>query len=182
MQKSALSDSRRTSQYGLRGFFVLGNRKARSMSELGVRSLVAALTIFIVLAAGSAAFAATLSFKANLGGGGEVPPVNSSGTAHLHATLSTETNTLTWTVAYSGLSGAPIGAHFHGPVSYIGMTSEQNAPIQVGTAGKLGSPFKGSTTITDTQAKDLKDGRWYFNIHTPANPAGEVRGQIIQGN
>jgi hypothetical protein len=182
MQKSALFDSRRTSQHGLRGFFALGNRKARSMPEIGVRSVVAALTIFTVLAAGSAAFAATLSFKADLRGGGEVPPVNSSGTAHLHATLNTETNTLTWTVAYSGLSGAPIGAHFHGPVSYIGMTSEQNAPIQVGTAGKLGSPFKGSTTITDTQAKDLKDGRWYFNIHTPANPAGEVRGQIIQGN
>jgi hypothetical protein len=142
---------------------------------------VAALAIFAVLAAGSA-FAATLSFKADLRGGGEVPPVNSSGTAHLHATLNTENNTLTWSVSYSGLSGAPIGAHFHGPVSYIGMTSEQNAPIQVGTAGKLGSPFKGSTTITDTQAKDLKDGRWYFNIHTPANPAGEVRGQIIQGN
>jgi hypothetical protein len=55
---------------------------------------------------------------------------------------------------------SPTGAHFHGPVSYVGLTSEQNAPIQVGTPGSLASPFKGSTTITDAQAKDLMDGRW----------------------
>ena len=60
------------------------------------------------------------------------------------------------------------------------MTSEQNAPIQVGARGSLASPFKGSTTITDAQAKDLMDGRWYFNLHTRANPDGEIRGQIVR--
>jgi CHRD domain len=81
---------------------------------------------------------------------------------------------------YSELNGAPIGAHFHGPVAYIGSTAEENAPIQVGTPGSLASPFKGSTTITDVQAKDLKDGRWYFNIHTPTFPAGEIRGPVVR--
>ncbi len=161
---------------------MFGHQGAIAIRAKGIRPVVAALAITALLAGGSSALATALSFKADLRGSGEVPPVNSGGTAHLHAVLDAETNTLTWTVSYSGLSGAPIGAHFHGPVSYVGMTSEQNAPIQVGTAGKLGSPFKGSTTITETQAKDLKDGRWYFNIHTPANPAGEIRGQIVRGN
>ena len=60
----------------------------------------------------------------------------------------------------------PIGAHFHGPVSYLGLTPEENAPIQVGTPGNLASPFHGVAKIDDTQAKDLKDGRWYFNLHS----------------
>lgn len=71
-------------------------------------------------------------------------------------------------------------SHFQGPVSYVDLTSEQNAPIQVGTSGSLASPFKGSTTITGAQAKDLMDGRWYFNIHTPANKDGEIRGPIVR--
>ncbi|MGA2795908.1 MAG: CHRD domain-containing protein, partial [Roseiarcus sp.] len=100
--------------------------------------------------------------------------------AELSATLDTDTNLLTWTVSYSGLTGAPIGAHFHGPISYSGLTPEENAPIQVGTPGNLASPFKGSSTITDVQAKDLKDGRWYFNVHTPKFPAGEVRGPVYR--
>ena len=82
----------------------------------------------------------------------------------------TDTNTLTWTVTYSGLSSPPIGAHFHGPVSYLGLTPEENAPIQVGTPGNLASPFHGVAKIDDTQAKDLKDGRWYFNLHSKISP------------
>jgi hypothetical protein len=132
------------------------------------------------LAAGSAALADTLTFKADLSGGGEAPPNNSRGKGHVDATLDTNTRTLTWTVTYSGVGGAPIGAHFHGPVSYVGLTSEENAPIQVGTPGSLASPFKGSTTIDDKQMRDLKDGRWYFNLHTPTFPAGEIRGPVAR--
>ena len=124
--------------------------------------------------------AGALTFTADLSGAGEAPPNKSSGKAHLEARLDAANNTLAWTVTYSGLSGAPVGAHFHGPIAYIGLTPEENAPIQIGTPGSLASPFKGSTVITDGQKKDLKDGRWYFNIHTPAFPAGEVRGPVVR--
>ena len=86
-------------------------------------------------------------------------------------TFDTDTNTLTWTVTYSGLSGPAIGAHFHGPVSYLGLTPEENAPIQVGTPGDLASPFHGVAQISAEQAKDLKDGRYYFNLHPRSSPA-----------
>src|SRR5579862_4016948 len=93
----------------------VGGNKA--MPAAIFRSSVALLGIAMLLVGGAAAFASTLKFKADMSGGGEAPPNNSSGKAHLEATLDTDSNTLAWTVTYSGLTGAPIGAHFHGPVS-----------------------------------------------------------------
>jgi hypothetical protein len=147
------------------------------------RVICSASAILIVAALGASAtpaFTATIKFKADMSGGGEAPPNNSTGKAHLEASLDTDTSMLTWTVTHSGLTGAPIGAHFHGPVAYMGLTAEENAPIQVGTPGNLASPFKGSTKIDETQKKDLKDGRWYFNVHTPKFPEGEVRGPVVR--
>jgi hypothetical protein len=40
------------------------------------------------------------------------------------------------------------------------------------------SPIKGSATLTEAQATDLVAGRYYFNVHTAANPGGELRGQV----
>ena len=40
------------------------------------------------------------------------------------------------------------------------------------------SPFEGSATLTDAQAKELMAGEWYANIHTATNKAGEIRGQM----
>ena len=33
--------------------------------------------------------------------------------------------------------------------------------------------------IDDTQAKDLKVGRWYFNLHSKKFPEGEIRGRVV---
>jgi hypothetical protein len=46
--------------------------------------------------------------------------------------------------------------------------------------GVLASPIKGAATLTDAQAADLTSGKWYFNIHTEANKAGEIRGQVLK--
>ena len=144
------------------------------------RSGLAALAVFALAATGSAALADTLNFQVDLTGGREVPSNDSTATGHVDATLDTSANTLTWTCTYSGLSAAPIGAHFHGPVSYIGATSEENAPIQVGTPGSLASPFSGKSAIDATQAQDLKIGRWYFNLHSTKFPGGEIRGPVVR--
>ena len=103
------------------------------MSVLAKSASSAGMVVFLGLAAlvgyASSAFADTLYFKADLTGGGEVPPNDAPGKGHMEATFDASTNTLTWTCAYEGLTTAPIGAHFHGPVSYSGATSEENAPI-----------------------------------------------------
>jgi hypothetical protein len=141
---------------------------------------VAALALIALIASGSQALALKIPIAAYMSGGGEAPANNSPAKGVMEGTFDTDTNTLTWTVTYSGLSSAPIGAHFHGPVSYLGLTPEENAPIQVGTPGDLASPFHGVAKIDDTQAKDLKDGRWYFNLHSKNFPAGEIRGPVIR--
>ena len=112
-------------------------------------------------------------------GGGEVPPNESPAKGLMQGTFDTDSNTLDW-VTYSGLSGAASGAHFHGPVSYLGLTPEENTPIRVGTPGSLASPFHGEAKIDATQAQDLKDGRWYFNLHSPKIPGGEIRGPVVR--
>ena len=156
------------------------NLPSASHQERIGRLAAATLGLAALMATSSHAFALKIPIQANLSGGGEVPSNSSPAKGVMEGTLDTDTNTLTWTVTYTGLSSPPIGAHFHGPVSYRGVTPEENAPIQVGTPGNLGSPFKGVAKIDDTQAKDLKDGRWYFNLHSKNFPAGEIRGPIVR--
>jgi hypothetical protein len=45
---------------------------------------------------------------------------------------------------------------------------------------QITSPLDGMATLTPEQAKALVDGKWYFNLHTSANPGGEVRCQILK--
>ena len=94
------------------------------------------------------AFAPKIPIQASLTGGGEVPPNASTARGRMVGTFDTDTNTLEWTVTYRVSPRAPIGAHFHGPVSYLGLTPEENAPIQVGTPGNLASPFHGVARST----------------------------------
>ena len=42
-------------------------------------------------------------------------------------------------------------------------------------SGVTNGPFEGSATLTDDQAKALMGDQAYFNVHTAANPGGEVR-------
>jgi hypothetical protein len=53
-----------------------------------------------------------------------------------------------------------------------------NAGVVVPLSGSLASPIKGTATLTAAQVADLKAGKWYVNVHTAANPGGEIRGQV----
>lgn len=110
---------------------------------------------------------------AQLAGTSEVPPTTSTGTGTLKATLNEETQVLSWTVTYSDLSGPLTAAHFHGP-AMVG----ENAGAVVPITGDLASPMTGEKTLTAPQMTDLTTGKWYVNLHTAANPDGEIRGQV----
>jgi hypothetical protein len=114
------------------------------------------------------------SFTADLTGGQEVPPVTTTGRGSATATL--DGSTLEYTVQFSGLSGPPTAAHFHGPAA-----PGQNAGVQVniGQAAGLTSPMKGRAQLTDKQIADLKAGRMYINVHTANHTDGEIRGQVV---
>src|SRR5215471_13319878 len=42
------------------------------------------------------------------------------------------------------------------------------------------SGLSGPATLTDAQADELMAGKWYVNVHTATNKAGEVRGQVMK--
>jgi CHRD domain len=119
------------------------------------------------------AFAATVALKADLTASTEVPPKASQGTGELSATLDTDTNVLKYHLTYSGLTGPATAAHFHGPAA-VGANAKPQVPLKAAA-----SPIDGQATLTPEQAKDLEAGQWYVNVHTAANPGGEIRGQVV---
>ncbi|MHC2626668.1 hypothetical protein ACVIW2_008700 [Bradyrhizobium huanghuaihaiense] len=135
--------------------------------------------VFATLALGAAvAFAAPASaekLKATLDGKSEVPANTSSGTGTAELDYDAASKKLSWTVNYSGLSGPATAAHFHGPAE-----AGKNAGVAVPIANPGSSPVKGEATLTDAQAADLLGGKYYINIHTAANPGGEIRGQVMK--
>ncbi|MEO8012853.1 CHRD domain-containing protein [Polaromonas sp.] len=107
----------------------------------------------------------------------EVPPNASQGSGSVDAVLNKDTNLLRWKVSYTGLSGPATAAHFHGPAA-----AGANAGVVLPWPSPVASPMEGSATLTPAQAAELMAGRWYANIHTAANPGGEIRGQMMVRN
>ena len=131
-------------------------------------------TVFIVGAL-SAASAAMIDFHATLSGTSEVPPNTSTGSGDVLATLDTGSKKLAYTMTYMGLSGPATAAHFHGPAA-----AGANAGVAVPIGTNPPSPVTNTVTLTDAQIKDLEAGQWYANVHTAANPGGEIRGQMMR--
>jgi hypothetical protein len=118
-----------------------------------------------------------VAFTTQLRGANEVPANTSQGSGSVDAVFNKDTNLLRWKVNYTGLTGPATAAHFHGPAA-VGA----NAGVVLPWAGPITSPMEGSATLTAAQASDLIAGRWYANIHSAANPGGEVRGQMTVRN
>ena len=112
-------------------------------------------------------------FEAAMTGAQEVPPVATSGSGQAEVQYDELTQVIKWKVNYSGLTGPVTGAHIHGPA-----VPGQNAGIAVGFSGNLASPIQGETKLTPQQVTQLTSGQWYVNLHTAANPGGEIRGQL----
>ena len=142
-------------------------------STLFRQSLLTAVLAWTSTAPMIASAADSTTFSAALSGAAEVPANTSVGTGTLDATLDKGTNTLTWKMTFVGLSGPATMAHFHGPAM-----PGANAGVAVPFASAV-SPLEGKATLTPAQAADLMAGKWYANVHTAANPGGEIRGQLI---
>jgi hypothetical protein len=138
------------------------------MSRLLGFSLLAAMAL------AAPARAEMVHFKANLTGAQEVPAKTTTGKGEALATLDTATKLLSYTVEYLDLSGPATAGHIHGPAA-----AGANAAVLVPFASAA-SPISGSATLTDAQVTDLMAGKMYVNVHTAANPAGEIRGQLTK--
>jgi hypothetical protein len=128
-----------------------------------------------ILAAGDAYFAA-------LSGAQEAPAVSGAGSGTGLAVISADASTVTYLVRYSGLSGSVNAAHIH--TGAAGVSGGVILPLVAGP-----SPMTGSLTAANFAASGpvtsfaeaiaaIRAGTTYFNLHTTANPGGEIRGQI----
>ena len=123
------------------------------------------------------------TFVTSLNGASEVPAKAVAGTGT--ATIVKNGSTYTYTIPYAGMTGPLIGAHIHGPASTTTI-ADPIVPFSVtgaGASGTLTGTF--SSTNTPTISNDsldvlMRTGGAYVNLHTSANPGGEIRGQLSQ--
>jgi len=136
--------------------------------------------VFALAAAGGAAArrqATTIHIAAAMAAANEVPtPKGDVGNARgtFTATL-TKTATgaeLTWRLEFGNLSGNAIAAHIH--VAPRGVSG----PVRVPLCAPCTSGVTGTATINADVLDAILNDRAYVNVHTPTNPAGEIRDQV----
>jgi len=135
---------------------------------------IAALLIVACSPCAPAARAEVLKFVATLDAMSEVPANASSATGQAEFLYNTDTAQLTYTVVYDGLTGPATAGHIHGPAA-PGSNAGIVVPFPVPA-----SPISGTATLQPAEAEALLAAMLYVNIHTAANPAGEIRGQITR--
>jgi CHRD domain len=115
---------------------------------------------------------AVIPLVSTLSGAAERPtPVVSPGTGTFTGSVDRATRVLSYTVTYSGLT--PVAGHLHRINAANG-----NGPVEI-PFSSLTSPIIGTATLaTNTRVDSLINGFYYVNLHTTANPSGEIRGNV----
>lgn len=130
-------------------------------------------------------------FTADLTGGQEIPPVITNAAGSIDFTLDQEAGEMSYYIDVGGLEGI-LQAHIHQGrenengdiVVWLFNATESTDEIQ-------GEPVSGFFTAEDfvgpLQGKNMSDlvdaiesRQAYVNIHTEANPLGELRGTIVE--
>jgi len=143
--------------------------------------LVAVALAFAMVSAGltlAAGQATTWKLSTTLKASAEVPkptavPVGATGsfagTAVVNASGGAK---IAWQLKFSKLSGPAAAAHIH--IGKVGKAGN----VMKALCGPCKNGRKGTATVTKAQLATIKAGRAYVNIHTAANAAGEIRGQV----
>lgn len=133
-------------------------------------------------------------FTANLTGSAEVPPVETNATGTGEFVLNEDGDELSYNIEVEDLEGVLMahihqgGANENGPIGvWLYNSSEPSDEI----SGELSSGTITAESLNETKGpwqgqnvSDLVDsiesGQAYVNVHTEANPGGEIRGTIEQ--
>ena len=141
-----------------------------------LRSLAAAALLAAPLVASADHLRPHLLLTARLSGAQEVPAVATSAQGVAAITVNSTRDTIFIQAAFSGLSGTITGVHFHDAPAGV------NAPVSVNLLSKLRgnrvSGFLAGADVTPLRIARLVRGLVYLNVHTTANPGGEIRGQV----
>jgi CHRD domain len=121
----------------------------------------------------------TAKYTVNSSGNGAqvVPATASAATATMTGDYNSGDNTLSGTLTWTGLSGAPTAIHFHGPARAGRNNIYQFVLVKVPATASGSMTFQ--SVFTEAQEESLIGGLYYYDIHTGAFPNGEIRGQIL---
>jgi hypothetical protein len=117
--------------------------------------------------------------KVSLSGASARPnPVSTSGKGQ--GTMFLQGRTLSINVKYEGLSGEATVAHIHGPAGKDEATGVL-LDLSTFTGGEFGAAghIAGTAELTTEQLSAVIDGNSYINIHTAANPSGELQLPLV---
>jgi hypothetical protein len=177
------------------GSLVASKREGRDMvKRLVLKRLVFGAAIALLLGGMMVTTEAqgdTITFNVVLSPGEETPvPIASGAHGAGIVTVSRNTQMVTWNLAVYGLGTGLTDAHIHvGPPGAGGPTVVNIRPIPVGISGSfalIGSaslrdltprPANG-VVDADTFALMMAAGVTYVNLHSQANPGGEIRGRL----
>jgi hypothetical protein len=175
-----------------------------SLPRISIASGLLALAAGVILPS-PATHAAPMTFFATLSGANETPPTGSPGTGLATIVLDPIAQTLQVNATFSGLTTPDTAAHIHccqttpGNPMTVGVATAVPAfpgfPLNV-TSGTYSSAVFDLTQpliynpafvtleggIPQAEAAliaGIEGGVTYFNIHTTANPGGEIRGQLV---
>lgn len=160
------------------------------------------LVAFVVATAAVAACESSTEIPGKVRYGGlltgakEVPATTSTATGQASMEVSSS-GVLTYSVTWSGLTGAATGAHIHGPAdstqtagvlidfSALPIGSSQPTPNVMNATGSSSGTVnvKNTAVVTftvsgDSLVKLLNAGLLYVNVHTDTNTTGEIRAQL----
>ncbi|MEE9296292.1 MAG: CHRD domain-containing protein [Phycisphaerae bacterium] len=147
-------------------------------------NLTAALLSFVFLGAGCDLYGPTVAteFQATLTGGAERPdPVETDAMGTGTFSLNADETQLSYSISASGFSEDVIAAHFH----FSADGADGSGGIVFGITdsvvndGNGGVTAEGTWDLTAEDVLNLRLDYIYVNLHTEANPAGEIRGNLI---
>ena len=127
--------------------------------------------------------ATVFPINVTFGGLQETPANNTTATGTFIGAYDDVTDSLIYTITFSGLGSNVTAAHFHGfvppgiagPVIFFPVNPSFPTGVMSGT-------FVDSVKLTQGQEDSLKMGLIYFNIHTTNFPGGEIRAQLFLQN
>ena len=91
-----------------------------------------------------------------------------------------EDGAVTASIGVSNLSGPAQMAHVHR--GFAGSTGPVLIPLASEDGGNTWTVADGARALTEDEIAAYERGELYFNVHTAANPDGEIRGQIDPGD
>jgi hypothetical protein len=155
------------------------------------RALTLAIAgLFVLLVSAAQAQAQVVTFTAQLNGGNEVPGVVTGSAGTSTVTWNTATKTGTYRVEVYNMPVGTTASHIHAGAVGVGGPVIINFTVPVGGISNdyaLSGTFACSdVTVRAPQGinscEDFEQalllGNTYVNVHSTANPGGEIRGQL----